>query len=301
MKPRRATIIYNPVSGRNLFRERRVRKMIRLLGSRGVIATAAPTYGPNTGAKLARDAIRAGSEVIICYGGDGTLNEVLPGVAGEGAKLAVWAGGTSNVTARDLKMPRRLSRVADVIARGKTMQICLGLASNDAASRYFLMFAGIGVDASICRGVSPRLKRVGGQFAFWVSGIKHLIAWREKPFAITVDGERFESGFSLVANGKGYGGGIMMAPGARLEEPAFQVFIMPRGAGRLAYIRALINAVVGRTAATGGQLLMGRTILAEDSDVEGSGGIWVQVDGEPIGTLPMSFSIFPEALSIIVP
>src|SRR5262249_58091805 len=100
MKPRRATIIYNPVSGRNLFRERRVRKMIRVLGSRGGIATAAPTYGPNTGAKLARDAIRAGSEVIICYGGDGTLNELLPGVAGEGAQLAVWAAGTANVTAR---------------------------------------------------------------------------------------------------------------------------------------------------------------------------------------------------------
>src|SRR5215470_16141780 len=174
MKPRRATIIYNPVSGRNLFREGRVHKMIRLLESRGIIADSAATYGPNTGANLAREAIRAGSEVIICHGGDGTLNEVLPGVAGEDAKLAVWAGGTANVTARDLKMPRRLSRVADVIARGKTMQIFLGMASNDVASRYFLMFAGIGVDASICRGVNPRLKRLGGQLAFWVSGIKHL-------------------------------------------------------------------------------------------------------------------------------
>src|SRR5215469_4030779 len=152
MKPRRATIIYNPVSGRNLFRQRRVRKMIRLLERRGIIANAAATYGPNTGADLARDAIRAGSDVIICYGGDGTLNEVLPGVAGENSKLAVWAGGTANVTARDLNMPRRLSRVADVIARGKTMKICLGMASSDVASRYFLMFAGIGVDESICRG-----------------------------------------------------------------------------------------------------------------------------------------------------
>src|SRR5262249_40937742 len=128
MKPRKATIIYNPVSGRNLFRERRVRKMIRLLECRGIKANAAATYGPNTGANLAGEAISAGSDVIICHGGDGTLNEVLPGVAGRDAQLAVWAGGTANVTARDVRMPGRLSSVADVIARGKTKRICLGMA-----------------------------------------------------------------------------------------------------------------------------------------------------------------------------
>jgi YegS/Rv2252/BmrU family lipid kinase len=296
MKPRRATIIYNPVSGRKLFRERRVRKMIRLLESRGIITEAAATSGPNTGASLAREAIRAGSEVIICHGGDGTVNEVLPGVAGSEAKLAVWAGGTANVTARDLKMPRRLSRVADVIVHAKTKKISLGMATSDRGGRYFLMFAGIGLDASICRGVSPSLKRLMGQIAFWVSGIKHLVGWRERPFSIAVEGVSYESGFSLVANGKGYGGGILMAPAARLEEPCFQVFIMPRGAGRFAYVRALINAVVGRTARTGGVLVRGRDVAAESQ-----GDTWVQVDGELIGRLPMTFSVVPEALSIIVP
>jgi YegS/Rv2252/BmrU family lipid kinase len=296
MKPRRATIIYNPVSGRNMFRERRVRKMIELLEGRGISTNAAATFGPNTGADLAREAISDGSDVIICHGGDGTLNEVLPGVAGSNAKLAVWAGGTANVTARDLKMPRRLDRVADVIAQGKTMQISLGIASNNGGTRYFLMFAGIGLDASICRGVDPGLKRLTGQIAFWISGIKHLIAWREKPFSITVDGESYESGFSVVANGKGYGGGIVMAPGARLEEADLQVFVMPRGLSRFAYIRALINAVLGRTAGTGGRLLKATNVVAE-----GKAETWVQVDGEPIGPLPMRFSIVPNALSIMVP
>jgi YegS/Rv2252/BmrU family lipid kinase len=296
MKPKQATIIYNPVSGRNVFRERRVRKMMKLLESRGISTNAAATSGPNTGASLAREAISDGSDVIICHGGDGTLNEVLPGVARSNAKLAVWAGGTANVTARDLKMPRRLDRVADVIAQGKTMRISLGIASNNNGSRYFLMFAGIGLDASICRGVNPGLKRLTGQIAFWVSGIKHLIAWRERPFLVTADNESYESGFSLVANGKGYGGGILMAPGARLEEPDFQVFIMPRGLSRLAYIRALVNGVIGRSAGTGGRLVRATNIAAT-----GMAETWVQVDGEPIGTLPMRFSIVPKALSIIVP
>ena len=158
------------------------------------------------------------------------------------------------------------------------------------------MFAGIGLDASICRGVRPGLKRLAGQIAFWVSGIKHLVAWREKPFSITVDGQRFESGFSLVANGKGYGGGIQMAPAARLEEAAFQVFIMPKGTGRLAYLWALINTVAGRTGRSGGRVITGGNIVAE-SPVE----TWVQVDGEVVGTLPMSFRIVPQALSVIVP
>ena len=85
MKSIRATIIYNPVSGRNLFRERKVWKMIRLLGERGVVEDAAATYGPETGASLAREAVGSGSEVIICHGGDGTLNEVLQGIAGSSA------------------------------------------------------------------------------------------------------------------------------------------------------------------------------------------------------------------------
>src|SRR5262249_35691403 len=296
MKPRRATIIYNPVSGTRLFRERRVRKMIELLESRGIAANAAATYGPHTGASLAEEGIGGGSDLIMCHGGDGTLNEVLAGIAREEATLAVWAGGTANVTARDLKMPRRLSRVADVIARGKTMQICLGMANNSGEGRRFLMFAGIGLDASICRGVSPWLKRLGGKFAFWVSGIKHLVAWREEPFSITVDGRSYESGFSLIANGKGYGGGILMAPGARLEKPAFEVFIMPSGAGRIAYVRALINAVFGRTAGFGAQLVTGRDISAQSAT-----DTWVEADGEVIGKLPMRFSIVPGALSIIVP
>jgi YegS/Rv2252/BmrU family lipid kinase len=296
MKPKRATIIYNPVSGRNMFREQRVSAMIKLLESRGIPTNAAATSGPNTGANLARKAISDGSGVIICYGGDGTLNEVIPGIVGSSANLAVWAGGTANVTARDLKMPRRLTGVSDVIARGKTMQISLGMTNNNNATRYFLMFAGIGLDASICRGVNPDLKRLTGKFAFWVSGIKHLIAWREKAFSITVDGESYESGFSLVANGKGYGGGIVMAPGARLEEPDFQVFIMPRGLSRFAYIRALVNAAVGHTAGTRGRLVRATHIAAE-----GIAETWVQVDGEPIGTLPMRFSIIPKALSIVVP
>lgn len=176
------------------------------------------------------------------------------------------------------------------------MKICLGIAKNAERSRYFLMFAGIGLDASICQGVSPGLKRLTGQIAFWVSGIKHFIAWRENPISITVDGQCYESGFSLVANGKGYGGGIRMAPGARLDEPGFQVFMMPREAGRLGYLRALLNVVAGRTDRTGGRLVAGRKVVAESS-----AETWVQVDGEPIGKLPMSFHIAPEALQVIVP
>ncbi len=87
-----------------------------------------------------------------------------------------------------------------------------------------------------------------------------------------------------------------MAPGARLDEPSFQVFIMPKGAGRLGYLRALINVVAGRPSRTGGRLITGENIIAESAEEN-----WVQVDGEVIGRLPMSFGIEPEALSVIVP
>src|SRR5215813_7390395 len=94
---RRATIIYNPMSGRAARRAENVQKMSRLLEKRGLEVDARPTAGPDAATRLAREATAAGADIIISYGGDGTLNEVLQGMAGSQASLAVWPVGTANV------------------------------------------------------------------------------------------------------------------------------------------------------------------------------------------------------------
>ena len=296
MPQQRAVIIYNPMSGRAGRRAEDARRMTELLAARGIAAEACATAGPDDATRLAREAVDGGVKLIVSYGGDGTLNEVIQGLAESRAALAVWPGGTSNVVARDLAMPFAMERIADVIAAGKTTRIALGLARGGDASRYFVMMAGIGLDASIARGVNKRLKRRVGELAYWVTGIKHLFTWPAERFTITVDGQCFESTFAIVGKGKGYGGGMTITPNARLEEPLFEVYILPPQKSNLAYLRALSACMRGKPELTGATMIKGCRVEANSSHAP-----WVEADGEIIGPLPMTFEVVPEALTIIVP
>lgn len=317
MNPNRATIIYNPMSGRQGRRAEDVREMARLLSQRGIDSDARATAGPDDAPQLAKEALAGHASIIVSYGGDGTVNEVIQGMAGTDAALAVWPGGTSNVVARDLGLPFEVTQIADMIAARKTRRIALGVAKSadgetrrhgDAAtiapspsrpvpkSRYFLMMAGIGLDASIARAVNRKLKRRMGELAYWLSGISHFFTWHGEPFTIEVDGQRYESTFALVGNGKGYGGGMMMTPNAKLEDPWFEVYIVPPMRNNFAYLRALRGCMTGKPLVAGVSLIRGKHVVA-NSSVEP----WVEADGEIIGPLPMTFDIVPDALSLIVP
>lgn len=321
MSNKRATIIYNPMSGRPGRRAEDVRQMIGLLGDRGIEANAKATTGPGDASKLAEEAVAAGVDIVISFGGDGTVNEVIQGMAGSRTALAVWPGGTSNVVARDLGVPFEIKLLADMIAAAKTSRIALGLATEgsefgvqgsalkyiganpqpgtrnpEPITRYFIMMAGIGLDASIARGINKKLKRRTGEFAYWLSGIRHLFLWRAEPFTIEVDGSAYKAAFALIGNGKGYGGGMMMTPGARLEDPWFEVYILPPLANNFAYLRALRACMRGTPRVAGVSLVKGRHIKANSAHEP-----WVEADGEIIGPLPMTFDIVPEALSLIVP
>ena len=322
MVHQRATIIYNPMSGRAGRRSENVAQMIDLLGRRGIDVDAQATAGPEDANRLAREATKAGVDIVVSYGGDGTINEVIQGMANSETALAVWAGGTSNVVARDLEIPFDLPGLADLIAAGKMKRIALGLAKFAGAAaqrsrgagvnsppllrssaplpfssqRYFVMMAGIGLDASIARGVNQNLKRRTGEFAFWLSGIKHFFQWRGEPFRIEVDGHCYESTFALIGNGKGYGGGMMITPGAKLEEPWFEVFIMAPMSNNFAYLPALRACMQGKPQVAGATLIKGKHIEANSAQEP-----WVEADGEIIGPLPMTFDVVPDALSIIVP
>ncbi|HEY9231561.1 MAG TPA: hypothetical protein VIS78_05425 [Blastocatellia bacterium] len=158
------------------------------------------------------------------------------------------------------------------------------------------MMAGVGLDASIARSVNKSLKRRAGELAYWVSGIKHLFTWPAEPFTITVDGQRFESAFAIIGNGKGYGGGMLLTPHARLVEPLFEVYILPPLKSNLAYLRVLSVCMRGKPEASGATMIKGRRVEANSSHAP-----WVEADGEVIGPLPMCFEVVPEALTLIVP
>jgi diacylglycerol kinase (ATP) len=295
MTQRRATIIYNPASGRPGKRTENAQEMARLLGERGIETETRATRAPEDATRLAGEAIESGATILVSYGGDGTLNEVIQAMAGREVVLAVWAGGTANVVARDLHLPKDGTRLAEVIAAGKTRRIALGLASTAQATRYFFMFAGIGLDASIARGVNARLKRRAGELAFWVSGVKHLIM-AAAAFTVEIDGKKYDSGFTLIGNGKGYGGDVLMTKNALLDEAEFEVFIMPARKRNYAYVGSLVSCFRGKPERTLATIVKTDRVLAT-SEQE----IWVELDGELAGRLPMTFEVVPDALSVIVP
>ena len=293
---RTAALIYNPNSGAHRKRDRRhdADEMVARLSSVGVDAEPRPTPGPGTAAELARKASLDGVDLVIASGGDGTINEVVQGLAETATPMAIWPGGTANVLARELGVPTDTEGVVATIAADRRIRIALG----KAGSRYFALMAGIGLDASIVRGVSPQLKATYGEGAFWVSGLKHIVGWRPEPFEIEVSGVRHEGAAVVVGNAACYGGSLSITPQASLSEPALDVCIFPTRRLAIAYAPDLLACALGDPTRFGDVTYLKTTALSATGSPDNQP--WVQVDGELLGQLPMRFESVPDALTVVV-
>ena len=223
---RRAVLISNPKTGR--YGSRRLRPIaavVSQLRSLGVEVELKLTGGPGEATEFAAQAARTGSSDVIVAGGDGTINEAIQGLAGSNARLAIIPRGTANVLARELKLPLDDEQATLIAAQGKARRIHLGLATEEATgtSRLFALMAGIGLDASVVQRVQPRLKKRIGKGAFWISGLSHLADWQPTPFTLEIDGERYIGTFAAIGKAARYGGDLLITPGARLEEPEFEI------------------------------------------------------------------------------
>lgn len=286
----RAVLIYNPAAGRARRRAQAVAELVQRAAALSIQVEAEATRGPGDATRIARQAAAAGAPLVIAYGGDGTANEVAQALAGTATALAVWPGGTANVLARVLGMPRAPARMAARIAAARLERITLG----QAGSRYFLLMAGIGLDASVVAGVRPHLKRRLGQGAFVLSALEHLLRWQPSPFTVQWDDTAHHDtgAFAVIGNCHGYGGGFRMTPGARLDDEALEVCLF-QGAHRRDYLRYLVPAYFGRHTAMADVTCRKATALAV------AGTAPVQVDGELAGYLPMQFRAVPHALAIL--
>lgn len=299
-EPRKILLIANPRAGRGGQRARALRtaRFHRLLRSRGVECEIAFTAAPGDATRLAREATAAGFREVVVSGGDGTINEALQGLVGTNARLGVWAAGTANVLARELTLPLNLEGAVEVVARGETRLIYAGRAvwEETGERRYFLLMAGIGLDASVVERVKPRLKRRVGKGAFWVSGLSHLAAWQPRPFEIEVGGRTVTATFAAVGKAAHYGGELGITPRARMDVPDFEICAV-NSASRLRYLRLLSHAMrrEGVPAETAGVHYLRATRARATGDAA------VQVDGELFGRLPMTFEIVADPVEVIAP
>ncbi|HEY0407333.1 MAG TPA: diacylglycerol kinase family protein, partial [Pyrinomonadaceae bacterium] len=225
-------------------------------------------------------------------------NEALQGLVGKDVRLGIWPRGTANVLARELKIPLNLKGAAEVIARGHFSAVHVGCATIERTGeqRYFFLMAGIGLDASVVRHVSPQLKRRVGEAAFWYAGLGHLAHWQPVSFKVWIDGESFPATFAAIGNAPRYGGNLAITPRAALDKPEFEVCLVD-SQSRIHFLYLLSHAI--REGGVSQRARGVRFIRAKRTRVEGDA--LVQIDGELLGQLPMTFEIAPNSVEIMTP
>ncbi len=223
-------LIVNPASGpavRGLPRHERVHHASRLLRAQGATTIrATETAGSGDGVGAVRAALAAGTDRVVVWGGDGTLNEVAGALLDTGACLGVVPGGSGNGFARGLGLPLSMEAAVAVAMHGQPRDIDTGLVNG----RSFLNLAGIGFDAAVADRVNTRNLRRG--LRPYVTSILH--EWRTfelQRFRLRLDDAaplELDAHFLVVCNGQQYGHGARIAPAAAFDDGLFDVVAVPR-------------------------------------------------------------------------
>ena len=289
---RTAVLVYNPGSGRQRDRFHSITRMVDALRQQGIAVTPRTTAAPADATRLAAEALAAGVDLVIVHGGDGTVNEAIQALVGTPTPLAVWPSGTSNVLARELGLPGSFDLMARVIATGAIRRVSVGR----AGERYFLLMAGVGLDADMLRSVHPGLKRLTGEGAYWMAGLRQLTDWNPVPFLVETESGRHRATFAVVANAASYGGGLRFAPEASMDDDLLDLCLFD-STERHRFARYLAAAFSGSHLGLPGVTY----VKARRAVAHGPDNRLVQVDGELLGRLPVSFGCVPDALSLVVP
>jgi YegS/Rv2252/BmrU family lipid kinase len=299
---RDALLIFNPAAGRaRSLHATALERARRVLARDGIDSELAPTDGRGFGLELARRAVREHRQMVIVCGGDGTLNEVVNGLARSAVPLALLPAGTANVFAKELGLPWNIERAASLIARGRFRRVALGHVSATelgADGRYFLSLAGAGPDGVMVRAVNQNLKDRTGMTAFWVEGFRQLALYSFPRFRVAIDKEKSEATLIIVGRTKHYGGPLQITTRADLYGNDFELMLCAATSRwkYLSYIPLLLAGQLRRAREI--CFLRATDMLCEPISEE---PVWVQVDGEPAGRLPAQFRIIQDALTLAVP
>jgi diacylglycerol kinase (ATP) len=271
---------------------------IALLGQRYPSLVLCPTARPEHATELVRAAIADGADLILAAGGDGTVNEVLNGMAGSAVPLAVLPSGTANVLACEVGLPHNPLRAAGLLPQLEARRIALGrLTPSTGAPRYFALMAGAGLDAAVLTRVNQKVKNATGKLAYYVAGFS-LLGSPLHPLIVTVGDRRIETLFALTSRVRNYGGDLTIASAASLLGDDFEVVTF---AGRTTwpYPFYLTGALAGKaTSLPGVTSLRARRLTLASAN---GSAVFTQVDGELAGSLPATLEIVPDALTLLLP
>jgi YegS/Rv2252/BmrU family lipid kinase len=273
-------------------------------------ATGKLTSGAGHATRLAREALNAGAKRIVAVGGDGTINEVVNGFfdrsgpVAPDATLVIFPAGTGGDFVRSIGLVG--ADAPDALARAEVRSIDVGRASmigHDGKEliRYFINVSSFGSSGLIVDKVNKSTKLFGGKASFYIGTLKGLAAYRNQRIRLRVD-DRYDEEHLIntvaVANGRFFGGSMMIAPKAIVDDGLFDVTIIGdvsvatfvRYSGKIYRGDHLGMPEVSSA--------RGKTVVAEPL---GSEPVLVDLDGEQPGRLPVRYDVLPKAIELLAP
>ncbi|MFQ3577489.1 MAG: diacylglycerol kinase family protein [Verrucomicrobiia bacterium] len=280
-------VIHNPAAKGH--KSARLADEIRRLSPRIVLRSSDQ---PDGARKLAEHAVREGFHTIVAAGGDGTINEVVNGIADSKVRFGLLPSGTMNVFASELGLPSGLADCWEIIEYGATRRVDLGMANG----HYFVQLAGIGLDAQIVQQTDPETKRTLGPLSYIMSAA--VVAARTPPRLVAEAEGRgeVEGSFILIGNGRFYGGPFVLFQDAKIDDGLLDVLVF-HSLGYFDILRYLTEVLVGKHTEMGEvDYFQTRCISVVREE-----GVPFEVDGELAGAVPVTFSAAPLQLEVLVP
>jgi YegS/Rv2252/BmrU family lipid kinase len=309
----RVALIYNPVSGQHSARRATaVQGALAVFRAAGVSAEVFECATPGSVAAHVEEAIRQGCDAVLACGGDGTVHAVLQSLVGTEIALGVIPLGTANALAADLGLVGSPAAAARALLAAHPVRIPVGQiyfkdSAGSPGSRYFIVAAGIGADALLMSRMDARLKRRFGYALYLVEAFR---VWATGSFPL------FEAAFTgggsatartmdvsqlLAVRVRSFGGVLReLAPGATLRNGTLQLLAF-RTQSRRRLMRFLL-AVLFRRHTFSGEIELLETTKVDCSARDGSvDHIFVEADGEVLGSLPVRLEVVPNALTLLIP
>jgi len=292
---RRLAAIFNPTSGGGTFK-RDLPLITSSLRSLGFEVDEMPTEAAGHAIELARGAAERGYDVAAAIGGDGTVNEVVNGIAASDVTLAVIPTGTVNVLALELGIPLDPPDACRLAAQGHAIDIDLGL----AGERYFALMAGAGIDAAVIAAMNPALKKALKEAAFAIQGVATLLTGTQPLIRVEADDQCVDGYFVVAGNSANYAGSFGITPVADMRDGLLDVCVLTdKSIAQMSYY--WLAALVSSHRRSSKVRYFRATEVALSVAPGERGEVLVQTDGEMAGSLPLTCRVVPRALNVVVP
>jgi YegS/Rv2252/BmrU family lipid kinase len=252
--------------------------------------------------ELARVAADEG-KLIVVVGGDGTLNEVVNGIVGTNAEIAVLPNGTGQDFGRTHDIPTKFDDAVRVVLDGVTREVDLGRATFVApdgteAIRIFANVGSAGMSGAVAARANAGSKALGGRATFYYALVREFVAWQNTNVTVTYDGGHRHGPMHdvIVANGRWHGGGMKLAPDALPADGEFDVVL-------IGDVSKVDFVTTSPKLYKGGHVNHHKIEVVRSAHVtiDADEPIPLELDGEVAGTTPARFEVIPNALWLRAP